>query len=43
MYASGDNKYGKLGLSQKIFNSIQFNPVLVDKYKSLTIENVTHF
>lgn len=43
MYASGDNKYGKLGLSQRIFNSNQFNPVLVDKYKPLIIENVIYF
>ena len=40
MYACGDNRYGKLGLNQKTFNSIQFTPILVDKYKSLKVENV---
>lgn len=40
LYACGDNRYGKLGLSQKIFNTSQFSPVLVDKFKQLTVENV---
>ena len=40
IYACGDNRYGKLGLNQKTYNSIQFTPVIVEKYKPLKIEKV---
>ena len=36
----GDNRYGKLGLSQKLFNSIQFQPILVEKYQDLDVKIV---
>jgi hypothetical protein len=41
LYACGDNRYGKLGLNQKQFTSIQFTPVCVDKYESLKVENIS--
>ena len=40
MFTCGDNRYGKLGLSQKMFNSIQCDPVLVEKYQQLNVKNI---
>jgi X-linked retinitis pigmentosa GTPase regulator len=40
LYACGDNRYGKLGLNQRIYNSIVFHPLLVEKFKRLRTENV---
>ncbi|CAF0890695.1 unnamed protein product [Brachionus calyciflorus] len=40
LYGCGDNRYGKLGLSQKTYNSIQFDPTFVEKFKQLSVENV---
>lgn len=36
----GDNRYGKLGHSQKTFNSIQYDPIIVDKYQELNVKFV---
>jgi hypothetical protein len=40
LFTCGDNRYGKLGLNQKTYNSIQFTPVLVQKFRQLTIDAV---
>jgi len=40
LFTSGDNRYGKLGLNQKTFDSIQFTPILVDKYAQLNVDIV---
>lgn len=37
---TGDNRYGKLGLNQKLFSSIQFLPILVEKYQNLDVKLV---
>ena len=39
-YTCGDNRYGKLGLNQKKYTSIQFTPKLVRKYRALKVMNV---
>jgi X-linked retinitis pigmentosa GTPase regulator len=41
LFACGDNRYGKLGLNQRIYNSIVFHPLLIEKFKRLRTENVT--
>ena len=40
IFSCGDNRYGKLGLNQKTFNSIQFSPLSVQKYQEIKVENV---
>jgi hypothetical protein len=40
IFTCGDNRYGKLGLNQKTYNSIQFTPTLVQKYQEIKVENV---
>jgi hypothetical protein len=40
IFTCGDNRYGKLGLSQKTFNSIQFTPTSVQKYQEIKVDNV---
>ena len=40
IFTCGDNRHGKLGLDQKKFNSIQFYPHLVEKYRQLKVINV---
>ncbi len=40
LFVSGDNRHGKMGLSQRAYNSISFSPVLVEKFKRLRVENV---
>lgn len=40
IFTCGDNRYGKLGLDQNKFNSVQFYPHLVDKYRQLNVMNV---
>lgn len=42
LFSCGDNRHGKLGLDQKKFNSIQFYPHLVDKFKQLKVTNVRY-
>ena len=41
IFTCGDNRHGKLGLDQKKFNSIQFYPHLVEKYRLLKVVNVS--
>ncbi len=40
LFTCGDNRYGKLGLNQKTFNSIQFTPTVVEKYAQLNVEMI---
>ena len=40
IYSCGDNRYGKLGLNQKKYNSIQFIPKPIKKYRGLNVLNV---
>ena len=41
IFTCGDNRYGKLGLNQKTYNSIQFTPTSVQKYQEIKVENVS--
>ena len=40
LFTCGDNRYGKLGLNQKTYNSIQFDAVQVQKFKELKVDSV---